>query len=60
LISQNRLIFMAIRGTGPFWESQKTRISHVIADRGAPTAFVTFSSADTRWADMEALFNSYV
>ena len=32
----------------------------MVAAIGPPTAFATFSSADTRWEDMEDLFLSYV
>jgi len=59
LVASNRLIFAGLRGTPGFWDGQKTRINHTVADRGSPTAFATFSSADTRWSDMEEVFNSY-
>ena len=58
LVRRNRVIFSKLRGTQAFWDEQKTRINHMIAALGVPTAWVTFSSADTFWPDMEKYLQS--
>ena len=53
-------MFSILRGTQAYWEKQKSRIRHMIAMKGPPTAFATFSSADVFWTDIEDYFQSYV
>ena len=60
MIARQNVIYGSMRGTAPFWARQQTRITHMVAALGPPTAFATFSSADTRWEDMEAFLSSYV
>jgi hypothetical protein len=60
LIKRKNIIFGILRGTPVYWERQKSRIRHMIAMKGPPTAFVTFSSADNFWPDMIGCFESYV
>ena len=60
LLRRKNIIFAILRGTPVYWERQKSRIRHMIAMKGPPTAFATFSSADVFWPDMTACFESYV
>ena len=60
LIKRKNIIFGTLRGTPVYWERQKGRIRHMIAMKGPPTAFATFSSADNFWPDMFGCFESYV
>lgn len=58
MLKRKSIVFSALRGTQAFWERQKSRIRHMIAMKGAPTAFATFSSADNFWPDIERQFES--
>lgn len=57
LIKRKHVIFSQLRGTQPYWEKHKGRIRNMIALKGTPTAFVTLSSADCFWPDMEKYLN---
>jgi hypothetical protein len=57
MLKNKNIIFGNLRGTQPFWEKQKKRIRHMIALKGNPTAFATFSSADCFWDDLEEYLN---
>ena len=60
LMRRKNIVFATLRGTPAYWERMKSRIRHMIAMKGAPTAFATFSSADNFWPDIERCFESYV
>lgn len=60
LIRRKNIVFGTLRGTPAYWERMKSRIRHMIAMKGAPTAFATFSSADNFWPDMYRCFDAYV
>lgn len=60
LIRRKHIIFNSLRGTAAYWEKQKLQIKHMIALKGTPTAFLTFSSADLYWKDMQAYLKTYV
>ena len=60
LMRRKHIVFSVLRGTQAYWEKQKSRIRHMIAMKGPPTAFATFSSADNFWVDIEDYFKSYV
>lgn len=60
LLRRKSIVFASLRGTPAYWERMKSRIRHMIAMKGAPTAFATFSSADNFWPDIERCFDSYV
>lgn len=59
LIKRKHLIFGNLRGTPPYWEGEKNRIRNMIALKGKPTAFVTLSSADSYWPDLEKYLYTY-
>ena len=60
LIRRKNIVFAQLRGTSAYWEQQKSKIKHMIAMKGTPTAFLTFSSADLYWKDMQEHLRSYV
>lgn len=41
-----------------YWEKHKANIKQMISQKGTPTAFLTFSSADLYWKDMQAYLKS--
>lgn len=45
-----------IRGTAPYWTAAKRDLDSMVNQLGCPSAFVTFSAADSKWEDMEPLF----
>lgn len=60
LIRRKHIVFLSLRGTAVYWEKHKANIKHMISQKGTPTAFLTFSSADLYWKDMQAYLKSYV
>ena len=42
----------SLRGTGPYWFKQRSRLIAMVNTLGLPTVFFTHSAADLQWSEL--------
>ena len=45
----------SLRGTGPYWFKQRSRLIAMVDTLGLPTVFFTHSAADLQWPELAHL-----